>query len=106
MNTVQVGSMVGWLREGNTAEEGRAMRAKKPLWGRFADEMLEGSRDRASKIMAKMVGEEREDAERWFYGRPSRNTQAAFEEWVNSVTDEEILRNCQFDGMPNIGKRG
>lgn len=76
----------------------------KPLWGKFADEMLEGSRDKAEKIMLRMTGAEREDAERWFYGKKSQNTKAAFNAWIDSVTDAEIRQNCLFDGLPAIGK--
>lgn len=76
----------------------------KPLWGKFADEMLEGSREKAFGIMQKMSGVEREDAERWYYGKKSRNTLESFEKWIDSVTDADINTHCQFDGLPEVGK--
>lgn len=45
-------------------------KTQKPLWGKFADAMLDNKRAEAEKIFAKMtIPAEIEDAKRWLYGK-------------------------------------
>jgi uncharacterized lipoprotein YehR (DUF1307 family) len=76
-------------------------RQPKSLWGKFADAMLDGRQEEAKRIMGQMSGTELESAQRWIDGPTAKQRQESIvrQQAINTTTQEEINRHCQFDGL-------
>lgn len=77
---------------------------KKPktLWAQLCDAMLVANdRKAAEAVAAKMVGDERKQAERWLYGPTAAQKRESAERQraINATTEAEIRTHCQTEGL-------
>lgn len=83
-----------------------ARKQNKPVtWGQFADAMLDGKRQEAESLFARMTDAQMiENARRWLYGPTAKQRQESRERQraINATTQAEINRHCQFDGLPRM----